>query len=68
MKKEEILKYLCYYDLRNPIGVREDISLEEIQEEGYGEYSKKDCYCSSCHYYRSKLAEELLKYVKNENT
>ena len=64
MKREEILRYLCYYDLRNPIGVIEDISLEEIQEEGYTNKAKENCSCCACFYGRSKLAEELLKYVK----
>lgn len=66
MKREEILRYLCYYDLRNPIGVISDMSEEEIKEYDYGNYAQKNCSCCACFYGRTKLAEELLKYVKDE--
>lgn len=63
MTREEILTKLCYYDLRNPNGVIDDMSEEELKEYNYGNYTQKDCYCDNCFYGRTKLAEELLKYV-----
>ena len=64
MNRKEILTNLCYYDLRNPIGVIDDIgAVEDIKEYNYGNYAQKDCYCDACFYGRTKLAEELLKYV-----
>lgn len=32
MKREEILRYLCYYDLRNPNGVIAFLNKEEIKQ------------------------------------
>lgn len=63
MKREEVLRYLCYYDLRNPDGVIAFLNKEEIKQNGYGNYSKKNCFCEDCFHGRTKLAEELLKYV-----
>ena len=63
MTREEVLTKLCYYDLRNPNGVIDDMSEEELKEYDYGNYAQKDCYCDDCFYGITKLAEELLKYV-----
>lgn len=67
MTKKEILEYLCYYDLRNPNGIIEDMSEEELKEYDYGNHAQKNCFCDDCFYGRAELAEELLKYVKDEN-
>lgn len=66
MTVEEIKEKLCYYDTRNPDNVAiYGMTEEEIKEEGYGEHKKDDCSCDNCFYGRTKLAEELLKYVLN---
>ena len=60
MDIQEILSNLCYYDKRNPDNILDDdndiITLEERK--------KKGCFCDNCFYGRTKLAEELLKYIK----
>jgi len=67
MTEQEIKEELCYYDLRNPDGVNFYglLDAEEIKEEGYGNHKKEDCSCDNCFYGRTKMAEELLKYVSN---
>ena len=66
MTKEEIKEELCYYDTRNPDNVAiYGMTEQEIKENGYGEHKKEDCFCDNCYYGRTKLAEELLKYVSN---
>ena len=67
MTEQEIKEELCYYDLRNPDGVNSYgfLETEEIKEEGYGNHKKEDCSCDNCFYGRTKMAEELLKYVSN---
>lgn len=47
---------LCYYDLRNPIGIKDK---EEIEDRN----KKKEiatCSCDNCFYGRTKLAETIL--------
>jgi len=67
MTEQEIKEKLCHYDLRNPDGVKSYglLDAEEIKEEGYGNHKKEDCACDNCFYGRTKMAEELLKYVSN---
>ena len=65
MTEQEIKEKLCNYDLRNPDGVVSYLDADEIKEEGYGNYKKENCSCDNCYYGRTKLAEELLKYVLN---
>ena len=66
MTEQEIKENLCYYDLRNPDNTAiYGMTKEEIKEEGYGNHAKKDCSCDNCFYGRTKMAEELLKYVSN---
>ena len=66
MTEQEIKEELCYYDTRNPDNVAiYGMTEEEIKEEGYGEHKKENCSCDNCFYGRTKLAEELLKYVSN---
>jgi hypothetical protein len=52
MDKKEILENLCYYDKRNPNAY------------GIEERKPKKCFCDNCCYGRTKLANELLKYIK----
>ena len=48
MKVSEIASKLCYYDTRNPDGVKYTMTEEEIKEEGYTATSKHDCSCDNC--------------------
>lgn len=64
MTIQEIYERLCYYDLRNSNGVKD---CQDLYENGvFGNHKKEDCMCDNCFYGRTKLAEELLKYVKDE--
>lgn len=67
MTLEEIKSNFCYYDLRNPDGIKDNLSEEfgydEEEIKSYGEFSMKDCACDNCFYGRTKLAEELLLYI-----
>ena len=65
MKMSEIAEKLCYYDTRNPDGVKSYMTEEEIKEEGYTATSKQDCNCDNCFYGRTKLALYILK-LKND--
>ena len=69
MTEQEIKGELCYYDLRNPDGVNAYglLDAEEIKEEGYGNHKKDDCSCDNCFYGRTKMAEELLKVIKERD-
>lgn len=60
MTKEEVCENLCYYDDRNPNNDNDCYDKEELKQIK----SRKNCSCSNCFYGRTKLAEELLKYVK----
>ena len=60
MKNSEIASRLCYYDTRNPDGVK-DMGEEAIKELGYTTTSKPNCSCDNCFYGRTKLAEYILK-------
>lgn len=67
MKIEYIKKRLCIYDKRNPdfdIKLEYGYSKEEVNSTG--NFAKKNCACDNCFYGRTTLAEELLKYSKNE--
>lgn len=64
MTEEKIKENLCYYDLRNPDGVKDDLDEDEIKELKYGNFRKPDCLCDNCFYGRSEMAEELLTYKK----
>lgn len=59
MTRQEVLESLCYYDIRNPYNV---LDKEEIKD-----HNKKDCYCDNCFKGKTKLAEELLKYIYINN-
>jgi len=61
MKMSEIAKELCYYDTRNPDGVKSYMTKEEIIDEGYTATSKHDCCCDNCFYGRTNLALYILK-------
>ena len=52
MTKKEIEEELCYHDPRNP-----------YYFEPHKEYNKEGCDCDNCFYGRTRMAEELLKYI-----
>jgi len=62
MTAEEIYSNLCYYDLRNPRGLKEilDIYLPDEEDKDIGEHAQKDCSCDNCFYGRTKLAEYII--------
>ena len=64
MKTTEIKENLCNYDTRNPNGVITYLDEQELKEEGLTDKAKENCSCDSCFYGRTKLAEELLKYIE----
>ena len=69
---QEILTRLCYYDNRNPectasaedIKDHEESLLRQSKKLGY----KKGCSCDNCFYGRTELANELLKYIPNQES
>lgn len=54
MHYKDVIEYLCYRDKRSP-----EYNIE------YG-LPNNDCSCDNCFYGRNKLANELLKYIKDE--
>jgi hypothetical protein len=69
--EKEILTNLCYYDLRNPDGIKETLSEEfgydKEEIASYGEFSKLDCGCDNCFYGRTKLATMLYNQAKSSD-
>jgi hypothetical protein len=61
MTIKEVSTRLCYYDLRNPNGAKEDFSEQKIKKLDLTTKARKDCYCYNCFYGRTKLAEEIIK-------
>jgi hypothetical protein len=61
MTIKEVSTRLCYYDLRNPDGIKEAMSEEEIKELELTTKARKNCNCDNCFYGRTKLAEEIIK-------
>lgn len=66
LTRNEVLSSLCYYDRRNPdapddetIEDHENIIKRKSKKFGYD----KSCSCDNCFYGRTKLAQELLKYI-----
>lgn len=57
----EIAEKLCYYDTRNPNGVKSYMTKKEIKELGYTATSRQHCSCDNCFYGRTKLAEYIIK-------
>jgi hypothetical protein len=53
MTTTEIKQRLCTYDIRNP----DNTIIDEW------DVRTEPCYCDNCFYGRTKLAEELLKYL-----
>lgn len=64
MEIEEVKRYLCHNDVRNPIGVISYLTKEQIEDEQFSTKSKDDCYCDNCYYGRTKLAECILEQLK----
>ena len=61
MKLKEIEENLCYYDERNP-----DSPMDKNEIKDHKENLKKtggNCYCDNCFNGRTKIAEQLWKYV-----
>lgn len=56
---------LCYYDLRNPNGVKdtlhEDFGYDKEEIAKIGNYARKGCACDNCFYRRSSMAEFIIK-------
>lgn len=69
MTAEEIYSNLCYYDLRNPSGIKEIVYIYIRDEEDgdLGEHAKKDCACDNCYYGRTKLAEYIINLNQTTN-
>jgi len=63
MTHEFVLSNLCYYDLRNPNGVKHvmKFSYEEEEIATFGRHAKPDCACDNCFYGRTELAEHIIK-------
>jgi hypothetical protein len=66
LTRNEALSSLCYYDRRNPdapddetIEDHENMIKRKSKKFGYD----KSCSCDNCFYGRTKLAQELLKYI-----
>ena len=66
MDKIKIEGHLCYYDIRNPDGVKSFLTDQEIKEEGLGKFSKENCSCDNCFYDRKDMAEQLLEASKKQ--
>lgn len=67
LSSPEVKTMLCYYDTRNPYEVVSHYTDEEIQEEGFIEKSKENCYCENCFNGRTRLAEYIIENCfKNE--
>ena len=72
MTVEEILENLCYYDLRNPIGIGEfknNPKAHGYDEEdfiGLGNFAKEECFCDNCFEGRHVLANCILKLLENK--
>lgn len=60
MSITEIYESLCHYDKRNPSGTQDD---DEVADHKQSLLKDKRCFCDNCFYGRTKLAEELLKYL-----
>ena len=61
---QEVYTKLCYWDIRNPDGVKRDMPEKEIKEEGYTTESKYNCSCDNCFYGRTELALYILNLRK----
>jgi hypothetical protein len=56
-----IYESLCYYDLRNPNGVKNVVSIyDEDEVASLGNNAKPDCCCDNCFYGRAKMAEYII--------
>ena len=68
MTKKQILQNLCYYNEMNPDCVLDG---EELKEEQQKIEKKKmagltGCACDNCFYGRTRLAEEILRFIGHE--
>ena len=62
INKDTVYSYLCYYDMRNPVGIMNDIQ----PDDPYIYQLKKgsECSCDNCFYGRTKLAEYTISLLK----
>jgi len=69
MTAEEIYSNLCYYDLRNPRGIKEilNIYLPDEEDGDLGAHAKENCGCDNCFYGRTKLAEYIINLNQTKN-
>jgi hypothetical protein len=69
MTEEEVLVELCSYDKRNPNCSYEDDEIQEHKARLLKDTKKlgyeQRCPCDNCFYRRTRLAEEILKLLKN---
>jgi hypothetical protein len=62
---EWIYSKLCYYDLRNPDGVKDVLDIYDEEEQSkFGPHSRPDCGCDNCFYGRAQLANYIIDNVK----
>jgi hypothetical protein len=69
MTENWIYENLCYFDLRNPNGVKDAMSIYDEKESAlFGNHAKLDCFCDNCFYGKSKMAEYILNLnnIKNK--
>ena len=58
-------EYLCTHDYRNPRGVMEFISEDELEDYPDSKSENKNCACDNCFYGRTKLALRILELEEN---
>lgn len=62
-----IYENLCYYDLRNPNGVKDVQSVYDEEEFAlFGNHAKSDCGCDNCFYGNAQLAEYIINNIENK--
>lgn len=68
MTKNQILQNLCYYDEMNPDCVLDGEELKEYQEKinKNKKAGHTGCACDNCFYGRTRLAEEILRFIGHE--
>ena len=55
MKEIDVRGNLCYYDVRNPYGMRSDMPDMDI------DMPEGDCFCDTCFRGKSVMANEILR-------
>ena len=66
---EWIYEKLCYYDLRNPDGVKTVSDIYDEEEFSlFGDHAKPECSCDNCFYGRASMAEYIIDHCKPQTT